>query len=189
MNKKVIRLTEEELHNLVKQIIEQSLNGIDEKTHANVSDATTMATNKLQNGMSQKNTTSKASGNKHIIDNNDIIDNAAGTEQRANQSLLRPFINEQVMFYAVNRLGRTVRLIFQVEDIKKLMDNIAILSGNVIYDGCQMNGDLMIDFTQNKIFYTERKSRYKYTLVPNNYTIKVWNELTKQLKMSLDNRI
>ena len=68
MNKKVIRLTEEELHNLVKQIIDQSLNGIDEKTHANVSDATTMATNQLQNGMRQKNTTSKASGNKHIID-------------------------------------------------------------------------------------------------------------------------
>jgi hypothetical protein len=189
MKNKVIRLTEEELHNLVKQIIDKSLNEIDGKTHARVSNATTMATNQLQNGISQKNITSKVSGNKHVIDYNDIIDNAAGTEQRAKQSLLRPFINEQIMFYAVNRLGRTVRLIFQVEDIKKLMDNIAILSGNVIYDGCQMNGDLMIDFTQNKIFYTERKSRYKYTLVPNNYTIKVWNELTKQLKMSLDNRI
>jgi hypothetical protein len=33
MNKKIIRLTEEELHGMVKQVINQSLNEIDGKNH------------------------------------------------------------------------------------------------------------------------------------------------------------
>ena len=105
MNKKVIRLTEEELHNLVKQIIDQSLMELMKRHMPMYLMPQQWQRINYKTGCVKKhNKQNSASGNKHIIDNNDIIDNSAGTEQRANQSLLRPFINEYVMFYAVNRL-------------------------------------------------------------------------------------
>jgi len=50
-------------------------------------------------------------------------------------------------------------------------------------------GNIMVDFNRQSVFYTEPQTRYKYTLEPDNRTVKKWNDLLKQLKMSLDNRI
>ena len=51
------------------------------------------------------------------------------------------------------------------------------------------DGDIHIDFKSGRVFYTEKKSRYTYTLEPDNRTKKQWDALLEQLKMSLDNRI
>ena len=69
------------------------------------------------------------------------------------------------------------------------MMGVAILSGEVMYDGDLLIGDIHIDFKSGRVFYKEKKSRYTYTLEPDNRTKKQWDALLEQLKMSLDNRI
>lgn len=44
-----------------------------------------------------------------------------------------------------------------VQDIKKLMMGIAILSGEVMYDGDMLIGDIHIDFNNGRVFYKEKK--------------------------------
>lgn len=39
------------------------------------------------------------------------------------------------------------------------------------------------------MFYKEKKSRYTYTIEPDNRANKQWDALLEQLKMSLNNRI
>lgn len=189
MAKKATKLTEDEMRTLVNNIVNEALEEIDGKTHARVANATKRAMQNLQNGIRFTKTTSPLSGEKHTINYDDIITKAKKTEERANTSLLEPYIDSKIMFFATNRLGRITRLIFQPNKIKKLMNGVAILSGTVIYDGNLMNGNIMIDFTKQKVFYTERHTRYKYTLDPDNRTVDKWNSLLEQLKMSLDNRI
>jgi len=189
MAKKTVTLSESEMRKLVTDIVNEALQEIDGKTHSRVANATKRATQNIQNGIQSTKITSPLSGKKHVIDYDNIIDRAKGTEKRANASLLKPYIESKIMFFAVNRLGRTTRLIFQPKDIRKLKDGVAILSGSVIYDNNSMNGNIMVDFNRQRVFYTEPQTRYKYTLEPDNRTVNKWNDLLKQLKMSLDNRI
>jgi hypothetical protein len=194
MKKKVIRLTEEEFYNHIEQIVTEALNELGGKMHAQLYNASTQARRLNQAGNYTKVIYQKDEQGNIIkplknVNNDRTITKAGLLEPDANALLLKPFIDATYLFYATTRTGRSTFLTFKVTGIKKLMNNIAILSGNVTYDGYQMNGDIMIDFAQNRIFYTERKSRYKYTLEPDNRTINIWNKLTKQLKLSLDNRI
>jgi len=187
--KKSIKFTESEMRKIVTEVVNEALQEIDGKTHSRVANATKRATQNIQNGIQSTKITSPLSGKEHVIDYDNIIDRAKETEERANASLLKPYVDSRIMFFAVNRLGRTARLIFQPKDIKKLKDGVAILSGSVIYDNNLMNGNIMVDFNRQSVFYTEPQTRYKYTLEPDNRTVKKWNDLLKQLKMSLDNRI
>lgn len=104
-------------------------------------------------------------------------------------ALLKPFINTTFLFYATTRLGRTTFLTFKVQNIKKLMAGVAILSGEVMFDGDMLMGDIHVDFNKGRVFYKEKTSRYTYTLEADNRTKKKWDSLLEQLKMSLDNRI
>jgi hypothetical protein len=68
------------------------------------------------------------------------------------------------------------------------MNGIGILSGEVVFDGTQLSGDITVDFNRNQVFYKEKGSRYQYSLIIDNRTKPQWDELLKQLRMSLNNR-
>lgn len=51
-----------------------------------------------------------------------------------------------------------------------------------MYDGDLLIGDIHIDFKSGRVFYKEKKSRYTYTLEPDNRTKKQWDALLEQLK-------
>ena len=89
----------------------------------------------------------------------------------------------------MNRMGAYVFLTFKLDDIKKLMNGIGILSGEVVFDGLQLPGDITVDFNRNQVLYKDKASRYQYPLIIDNRTKANWDELLDQLKMSLDNRI
>lgn len=186
MAKKIIKLTEAELITHIRKVVNEAMNEMDGKTHARVSNAVKRA--KELNQQSIYTTIVKNRPNNPIV-HDDVIVKGKNTEQRANKALLAPFTNITFLFYATTRLGRTTFLTFMVKDIKKLMMGIAILSGEVIYDGYTLMGDIHIDFNKNKIFYKEKKTKYTYTLEPDNRTKNQWDTLLGQLKMSLDNRI
>lgn len=186
MAKKIIRLTESELIEHIRNVVNEAMNEMDGKTHARVSNAVKRA--KELNQQNIFTTPVQNRPNTPIVHDN-VIAKGRGTEQRANQALLAPFANTTFLFYAITRLGRTTFLTFKVQGIKKLMMGVAILSGEVMYDGDVLLGDIHIDFNKGRVFYKEKRSRYTYTLEPDNRTKEQWNVLLEQLKMSLDNRI
>lgn len=185
MAKKIIRLTESELIEHIRNVVNEAMNEMDGKTHARVSNAVKRA--KELNQQNVFMTPVKNRPNNPII-HDDVTVRGKETEQRANKALLTPFTNTTFLFYATTRLGRTTFLTFKVQDIKKLMMGVATLSGEVMYDGDMLIGDIHIDFNNGRVFYKEKKSRYTYTLEPDNRTKKQWDALLEQLKMSLDNR-
>lgn len=164
MKKTVIRLTEEQFHIHIKNVVSEALNESDGKTHANQPKRT-------------------------IVDHNSVIGRVSQTLQRADQSLIAPYKDTTYLFYAMNRMGAYVFLTFKLDDIKKLMNGIGILSGEVVFDGLQLPGDITVDFNRNQVLYKDKASRYQYPLIIDNRTKANWDELLDQLKMSLDNRI
>jgi len=193
MTNEIRHLSEMEFYQHVENAVNEVLNEIDGKTHARVSNAAVNAMRLNQQG--QYETTLQGvdrSSNQPkttIINHDAVIAKKKGVLQDANKSLVEPFATTTFVFYAIDRFDSPSFLTFNVSNIKKLMRGVAILSGKVVYDGDEMKGDIMIDFKKDKVTYTEKGTRYKYPLIPDNRTVAKWNELLAQLKMSLDNRI
>ena len=159
MAKKIIRLTESELIEHIRDVVNEAMDEMDGKTHSRVSNAV-----KRAKELNQQNVFTTAVKNRpnHPIVHDDVIARGKGTEQRANQALLSPFSNTAFLFYATTRLGRTTFVTFRVQDIKKLMMGIAILSGEVMYDGEMLIGDIHIDFNNGRVFY---KPKFRNTII------------------------
>ena len=86
-------------------------------------------------------------------------------------------------------------MLFEVENVRKLLDNVAILSGNVIFANTQLPGDIVIEFKKGKdenvtntVYYKYKGNGYKYVLMPDNRTASKWNELVQGLQDSLTTR-
>ena len=186
MSKNVIRLTESQLKEIIRGAVDMALNEIDGKTLSRVPNATTAAADNIQKGISHKTIKSKLRN--MTVSNDDEIIRADEMMPRAIQSFLAPYKNFKFMFFAYKRTGNIVHLLFNVDNIKKNMDGITILSGNVIFGGEQLPGDIQIEFSKdkeenitNKVFYKYKGNSYKYILTPDNRTINKWNELINEL--------
>jgi hypothetical protein len=174
MAKKVIKLTEQEFYQHVRSIVESNL-----ETNASVDNATTKASQLTLQGQYQ--TTLKGENGTKIIDHNKVITKYPNVIQRANDSLLSPFVGNQYLFYATDRFGGARFLTFQIQELKKLDNGVAILSGVVVYDENQMNGDIIVDFNRHIVQYAERRTRYRYQLEIDNRTQPQWDALLIQL--------
>lgn len=170
MGKKVIRLTESQLSEIIRSAADMALNEIDGKTPSRVPNAATTAMDDIQRGISNK------------------IVRADEMTPRAIQSFLAPYKNFIFMFFAYKRTGNPVHLLFNVDNIKKNMGGISILSGNVIFGDEQLPGDIQIEFSTDgdenmtyKVFYKYKGNGYKYTLTPDNRTVNKWKELINEL--------
>lgn len=181
MAAKIIKLTESEVIEHIRNVVNEAKNENEGKTHANASKSIERA--------KELNLQEVFTSPDNSIVHDDAITKFNDTEQRANDALLTSFANITFLFYATTRLGRTTFVTFRVKDIKNLMVGVAILSGEVVFDGDVLTGDIHIDFINNRVFYKEKKSRYLYTLESDNRTKKQWETLLEQLKMSLENRI
>lgn len=189
MSKKVVRLTESQLNEIIRSAVDIALNEIDGKTLSRVPNAATTAMDNIQKGISHK-TIKSTLRNKTVSNDSEII-RANEMMPRAIQSFLAPYKNANFMFFAYKRTGNPVHLLFNVDNIKKNMGGISILSGKVIFGDEQLLGDIQIEFSKDKdenitykVFYKYKGNRYKYILTPDNRTINKWNELINELVKS-----
>lgn len=178
---KIIKLTESEVIEHIRNVVNEAKNESEGKTSANASNAIERAKelNRQEDFTSLDNSTG----------HDDVITKCNDTEQKANDELLTSFASITFLFYATTRLGRTAFVTFRVNDIKKLMGTVAILSGEVMFDGDVLKGDISIDFINNRVFYKEKRTRYTYTLESDNRTKKQWESLLEQLNVLLENKI
>lgn len=189
MSKKVVRLTESQLKEIIRGAVDMALNEIDGKTLSRDPNAATTAMDDIQKGISDKNIKS-ALRNKTISNDSEIV-RTDEMMPRAIQSFLAPYKNFKFMFFAYKMTGIPVHLLFNVENIKKNMGGISILSGNVIFGDEQLPGDIQIEFNKDedenityKVFYKYKGNSYKYILTPDNRTVNKWNELINELVKS-----
>ena len=151
--------------------------------------AATTAIDNIQNGVFNK-TISSTFRNK-TVSNDDEINRADGMLPRAFQSFLAPYKDFQFMFFAYRREGNPVHLLFKADSIKKNMDGISILGGEVIFGNEKLPGDIQIQFSKDtegnlsyKVYYKYKGNSYKYILEPDIRTTNKWNELVQQLSIS-----
>lgn len=181
MKKKVIQLTEEELHNLIKECVENALNEMDGATYARLHNASQRAMNDMQNGNATQTV------GKKVINNDDTITRATNMQPAVQQYWLKDYIGKTFKFFAQDRLGLVAHVLFTFDKVTKLDVKKTILVGTVTYNATQISGDgITIDLSNNKVYYHERGSRYKYNLVADNRTAPIWNKLLEQLRMTLD---
>ena len=154
MAKKIIRLTESELNQIIKEATAKIMNEMDAATYSRIHNASHRAMQDIQNGNYERTINGR-----DFVDNDEIISRADSMEQNV-------------------QAGLPAHVIFTFERITKLEPNKTVLVGSVTFNRNQINGDgIIIDFTKGRVKYHERGNRYAYTLEIDNRYKPLWDKL------------
>lgn len=177
MGKKVIRLTEAELKQMIYEAVIPVLNEIDAATYARVHKATNQARLDNQNGIytHQVNPTKQET-------NDDIIAHGIDLEPRAADSLISPYKETRYMFYCKNLRQNTGIVLFSLVQLYELTHEKAILKGDIVFNNQRMNGSIIINMNSGEVVYYHNSSKKKYPLEIDNRFSKQWNDLVSELQ-------
>ena len=148
MGKRVIRLTESELKEMIYEAVIPVLNEIDAATYARVHRATNQAKLDNQNGkfIHQVNPNKQET-------NDDIIAHGIDLEPRAADSMISPYKNIRYMFYCKNLRQNTGIVLFSLSKLYELTHEKAILKGDIVFNNQQMNGSIIIYMETGTVVY------------------------------------
>lgn len=184
MAKKVIRLTEDELKQLIKEATARVMNEMDAATYSRIYNASHRAVQDTQNGNYERTINGKT-----FVDNDDIISKADELEPRAQAHWLKDYVGQTFKFFGRSQMGLPAHVLFTFERVTKLEPNKTVLVGSVTFNRNQINGDgIIIDFVKGRVKYHERGNRYAYNLEIDNRYKQMWDAFTNELKAALDAR-
>ena len=107
MAKKVIRLTESELNQLIKEATSKALNEMDAATYSRIHNASHRAMQDIQNGNFQRS----VNGTK-VVDNDDIISRADSMEPDVQSHWLSNYIGQTFKFFGRSQMGLPAHVLF-----------------------------------------------------------------------------
>ena len=177
MSKKVIRLTESELKEMVYEAVIPVLNEIDAATYSRVHRATNKARWDNQNGVFIH----QVNPNKQET-NDDIIAHGIDLEPRAADSMISPYKDIRFMFYCKNLRQNTGIVLFSLSQLYELTYEKAILKGNIVFNNQQMNGSIIVYMDTASVVYYHNSSKQKYPLEIDNRFASQWNSLVRELQ-------
>lgn len=184
MAKKVIRLTESKLNQIIKEATAKVMNEMDAATYSRIHNASHRAMQDIQNG----NYDRLVNGKKKI-NNDEIINKADELEPRAQAHWLKDYVGQTFKFFGRSQMGMPAHVLFTFERVTKLEPNKTVLVGSVTFNRNQINGDgIIIDFTKGSVKYHERGNRYAYTLEIDNRYKPLWDKFINELQTTLDAR-
>ena len=184
MAKKVIRLTEEDLHNLITEATNSVLSEMEAPIYSRIYNAAHRAMQDIQNGNVKRTVNGKK-----FVDNDDIISRADSLEPTAQSHWLKDFIGKTFKFFGRSQMGLPAHVLFTFERVTKLEPNKTVLVGSVTFNRNQINGDgIIIDLVKGRVKYHERGNRYAYNLEIDNRYKQMWDAFTNELKAALDAR-
>ncbi len=184
MAKKVIRLTEDELKQLIKEATARVMNEMDAATYSRIYNASHRAVQDTQNGNYERTVNGKT-----FVDNDDIISKADELEPRAQAHWLKDYVGQTFKFFGRSQMGLPAHVLFTFERVTKLEPNKTVLVGSVTFNRNQINGDgIIIDFVKGRVKYHERGNRYAYNLEIDNRYKQMWDAFTNELKAALGAR-
>ena len=177
MGKKVIKLTESELKEMIYEAVIPVLNEIDAATYARVHRATNQAKLDNQNGkfIHQVNPNKQET-------NDDIIAHGIDLEPRAADSMISPYKDTRFMFYCKNLRQNTGIVLFSLSKLYELTHEKAILKGDIVFNNQQMNGSIIINMDTASVVYYHNSSKKKYPLEIDNRFASQWNALVGELQ-------
>lgn len=172
MGKRVIRLTESELKEMVYEAVIPVLNEIDAATYSRVHRATNQARLDNQNGkfIHQVNPNKQET-------NDGIIAHGIDLEPRAADSMISPYKDIRFMFYCKNLRQNTGIVLFSLSQLYELTNEKAILKGDIVFNNQQMNGSIIVNMETASVVYCHNSSKKKYPLEIDNRFAPKWNGL------------
>ena len=156
MAKKIIRLTESELNQIIKEATAKIMNEMDAATYSRIHNASHRAMQDIQNGNYERTINGR-----DFVDNDEIISRADSMEQNVQAHWLKDYIGQTFKFFGRSQMGLPAHVIFTFERITKLEPNKTVL----------------VDFTKGRVKYHERGNRYAYTLEIDNRYKPLWDKL------------
>jgi hypothetical protein len=184
MAKKVIRLTEGELKQLIKEATVRVMNEMDAATYSRIHNASHRAMQDIQNGNYERSINGK-----QFVDNDEIISTADELEPRAQEHWLKDYVGETFKFFGRSQMGLPAHVLFTFDKITKFEPNKTVLVGRVTFNRNQINGDgIIIDFVKGSVKYHEKGNRYSYNLEIDNRFKQKWDAFINDLKAALDAR-
>ncbi len=178
MEKKVIRLTEEQLSLAIKHALNEVIDEIGGQTHAVVHNATQAAKQRQLYGQTNLNPRKS---------NIDIIKQGIRLSKPAADSLITPY-KTTYLFHATDLLGTAAILIFDLKVLYELTPNKAILKGNIVFNDEPLYGSIIIEIPSNTVYYNYKGNRHKYALEIDPSKKQMWESLINQLSLSLHSR-
>ena len=180
MAKKVIRLTEGELSQLVHDITMSVLNEADMESYARLWAASEKAQHDLQNGNYQE----KLGKVGRIRNNDQKFDRAKAIDMDVLQSALQKHKSHTYMFFAKSGRDIGCRVIFEFSSAPKIKDDGIILDGTVTFNQEAAYGKLYI----NNGIVKYKKNRAWFVLTPDNRTKQAWDDLLADIQKGLAKR-
>ena len=184
MGKKIKRLTESELNQIIKEATAKIVNEMDAATYSRIHNASHRAMQDIQSGNYERSVNGKKK-----VNNDEIISKADELESRAQAHWLKDYVGQTFKFFGRSQMGLPAHVLFTFEKVTKLEPNKTVLVGSVTFNRKQINGDgIIIDFTKGRVKYHERGNRCAYTLEIDNRYKPLWDAFTHELKIALDAR-
>ena len=182
--KKIKRLTEDELKQLIKEATAKVMNEMDAATYLRIHNASHRTTQAIQNGNNEWTVNGR-----DFVDNDEIICSADELEPRVQAHWIKDFVGQTFKFFGRSQMGLPAHVLFTFDQVSKLEPNKTVLVGSVTFNRNQINGDgIIIDFTKGRVKYRERGNRYAYTLEIDNRYKPLWDKFTNDLRSALDAR-
>ena len=178
MGKKVVRLTETELRNLIEEATINVLNEIDGKTYSRIHNATMQAQRDLVNNIPQS-----PQGRSNI----DVIQRGIKLDPRAADSLITPY-KTKYLFHCQNLRGAAAITILDLKELYELTPQKAILKGSITFNDEPLYGSIIINLINNKVQYNYKGKSPHYTLTIDPSKRELWDKLVNELKASINNR-
>lgn len=169
MNKKNIKLTKDELHNLIAEATNQTLMEIDGK----ISPRTTQPQEGLLNNvpLSHQGTSNMSA----LVRGIDL-------GPKETDSLFSPF-RTKYLFHCQNLRGAAAITIFDLKQLYKLTPQKAMLKGNITFNNEPLYGSIIVNLQTSQVQY-KYKGRYPhYTLIIDPSKRDLWNELVGKLQL------
>ena len=184
MAKKIIRLTEAELNQIIKEATTRVMNEMDVATYSHIQNTSHRAMQDIQNGNCNRTVNGK-----NFVNNDDINSRADSMEQKVQTHWQKDYVGQTFKFFGRSQMGLPAHVLFTFERITKLEPNKTVLVGSVTFNRNQINGDgIIIDFTKGNVKYHEKGNRYAYNLEIDNRYKQIWEAFTNELKSALDAR-
>lgn len=183
MSKKIIKLSEEELRQVIYEAVVPMLSETDAATYSRIHNASHRATQGIQSGNN-----ARTNGRK-CVDNNDVINRTDKIGPVVQSHWLKDFIGKTFKFFSRTQMGLVANVLFKLENVKKSDYNKTILVGEVTFNENKINSDdIIVDFAKSRIQYHDKRSRYSYNLEIDNRFKQLWNELLKELNTAIQSR-
>lgn len=173
MTKKIVRLTDFELRNLIQEATAEVSSKIDGKTHSRIHNATKDLVNNIP---------ASPQGRPNI----DVMQRGIKLDPRAADSLITPF-KTKYLFHCQNLRGTAAITIFDLKELYELTPQKAILKGDITFNDEPLHGNIIIDLVNDKVQYNYKGKAPRYTLTIDPSKRDLWNKLVNELKASINN--